>query len=253
VRAREDAGGGTNALLSIHRYVALTRKTTKFACDLPHSIERWPLAAVTGVVVVLGAAVGLVVWEPWHGPVILSLSSGHGITTGNLLAAPLVALAICIGRVRRRTRQAVRCTTSKRLAGRWVGPGSAIALGVLFLLVGIVNLVDRGPLVPAGGGTFDGTVRYVGSRSASPVNSWSHIAMTYDGATLRLFMNGTQVSSQATTGTIQSTTEPLWIGGNHPYGEYFEGVIDEARVYSRITLLVFGLVMLRYNTRSRVE
>jgi hypothetical protein len=25
----------------------------------------------------------------------------------------------------------------------------------------------------------------------------------------------------------------LWLGGNHPYGEYFEGVIDDVRIYDR--------------------
>ena len=101
------------------------------------------------------------------------------------------------------------------------------------LLVGIADLIDHGPLVPTGGGTFNGAVRYVTARSASPVRSWSHVALTYDGATLRLFVNGIQVSSRATTGIIQSTAKPLWIGGNHPYGEHFEGVIDDARVYNR--------------------
>jgi hypothetical protein len=186
-------------------------------------------------VVTLAAAAALVVWEPWHGPIVLSLSSGHGVTAGNLLAVPLVVLAICIGRVRSRSPRPAGRTTCKGSSGRLVGPTSAVVLSVLLLLVGIVDLVDRGPLVPAGGGTFDGTVQSVASLSASPVrvHSWSHVALTYDGASLRLFVNGVQVSSQATTGTIQSTTEPLWIGGNHPYGEYFEGVIDEARVYNR--------------------
>jgi len=197
--------------------------------------SRGSLAAATGVVVTLAAAAALVVWEPWHGPIVLSLSSGHGVTAGNLLAVPLVVLAICIGRVRSRSPRPAGRTTCKGSSGRLVGPTSAVVLSVLLLLVGIVDLVDRGPLVPAGGGTFDGTVQSVASLSASPVrvHSWSHVALTYDGASLRLFVNGVQVSSQATTGTIQSTTEPLWIGGNHPYGEYFEGVIDEARVYNR--------------------
>ena len=89
-------------------------------------------------------------------------------------------------------------------------------LGVLLILVGITDLVDHGPLVPAGGGTFNGTARYVMSRSASPVSSWSHIAVTYDGSTLRLFVNGSRVSTQATTGIIQSTADPLWIGAIIP-------------------------------------
>ena len=69
--------------------------------------------------------------------------------------------------------------------------------------------------------------------TASPVNAWTHVALTYDGATLRLFVNGTQVATRATTGTIQTTDNPLWIGGNSPYGEYFHGLIDEVRVYNR--------------------
>ena len=32
---------------------------------------------------------------------------------------------------------------------------------------------------------------------------------------------------------IQATNNPLWIGGNQPYGEYFNGLIDEVRVYNR--------------------
>jgi hypothetical protein len=62
---------------------------------------------------------------------------------------------------------------------------------------------------------------------------WSYIAMTYDGTNLRLFVNGTQVSSRATTGTIETTANPLWLGGNQLYGEYFEGVIDDLRIYNR--------------------
>src|SRR6185312_10820140 len=52
-------------------------------------------------------------------------------------------------------------------------------------------------------------------------------------STLRLYVNGTQVASTAAAGTIASSTNPLWIGGNSPYGEYFQGLIDEARVYNR--------------------
>ena len=59
------------------------------------------------------------------------------------------------------------------------------------------------------------------------------MAFTYDGAALRLFINGTQVATRAAGGAIQTTNNPLWIGGNSPYGEYFQGLIDEVRVYDR--------------------
>jgi hypothetical protein len=92
---------------------------------------------------------------------------------------------------------------------------------------------SAGPLRPAGGGTIGGSTDFVGGPTASPLNTWTHVALTYDGTTLRLYVNGTQVATQARTGTIQTTTNPLWIGGNQPYGEYFQGLIDEVRIYNR--------------------
>ncbi|HET9119245.1 MAG TPA: PQQ-dependent sugar dehydrogenase, partial [Solirubrobacterales bacterium] len=90
-----------------------------------------------------------------------------------------------------------------------------------------------GPLRPSGGGTFGGSTQYLSGPTASPVNAWTDVAFTYDGLTARLYINGNLVSSRAMSGAIQTTNSPLWIGGNSPYGEYFQGLIDEARVYNR--------------------
>jgi TM2 domain-containing membrane protein YozV len=91
---------------------------------------------------------------------------------------------------------------------------------------------SAGALRPAGGGTFNGTNTYVGGPSAIAVNTWTHLAVTYDGATIRLFVNGTQVATTPQTGSIETNTNPLRIGGN-TYGEYFQGRIDDVRIYSR--------------------
>jgi hypothetical protein len=48
-------------------------------------------------VATLGSAAGVVVGEPWRGPILLSLSAGHGMHAGNPAAIPLVALAFLIG------------------------------------------------------------------------------------------------------------------------------------------------------------
>src|SRR6185436_13502852 len=56
---------------------------------------------------------------------------------------------------------------------------------------------------------------------------------TYDGATLRFYVNGTQVASKAQTGGIPASTGPLRIGGNSIWSEWFRGLIDEVRVYAR--------------------
>jgi hypothetical protein len=92
---------------------------------------------------------------------------------------------------------------------------------------------STGNLRPSGGGTFNGAVDYVGGPSANPVNTWTHVALTYNGTTLQLYVNGIQVSSKAMSGAIQTNSSPLRIGGNSPYGEYFNGRIDEVRIYNR--------------------
>jgi hypothetical protein len=69
--------------------------------------------------------------------------------------------------------------------------------------------------------------------SALASNAWSHLAATYDGTTLRLFVNGNQVSSKAAAGSIVASSGALRIGGNKVWGEYFKGLIDEVRVYNR--------------------
>src|SRR5262245_52362951 len=168
------------------------------------------LAAV-GVVVMLGAAVGLVVREPWHGPIILSLSTGHGVHAGNLVVIPLLALAIVMIRGALLRAPSGGDPIRRALSGRWVAPISAVVFGVLLLAAALTDLSDRGPLVPTGGGTFDGTVQFISGRTDDPVGAWSYLAVTYDGSTLRLFLNGDQVASQAATGAVKSTGNPLWL------------------------------------------
>ena len=195
---------------------------------------RWGRLLVTaGIVATVGAAAGVVVWEPWHGPVLLSLSTGHGIHAGNLVAIPLVALAFCFGRRGSRSLRSVGQPIRRALSRRWVGPAAAVVLGVLLLPPAIVDLPHRGSMVPSGGGTIDGEVLFVAGRSANPIGVWSYVALTYDGSKLRLFVDGRQAASRPTSGTIATTRNPLWFGGNHPFGEFFDGLIDEARVYDR--------------------
>ena len=90
-----------------------------------------------------------------------------------------------------------------------------------------------GAMRPAGGAIFNGTESYVASAGAIPLNTWTHLAATYDGTTLKIYINGTLSSSKTATGDVQSNANPLRIGGNYPYGQFFEGKIDEVRVYNR--------------------
>src|SRR5262249_18360196 len=84
---------------------------------------------------------------------------------------------------------------------------------------------------PAGYIHRSSDVAVVGQQTL-PLSAWSHLALTYDGANLRLFVNGVQVGSKAQTGSIPTPTSALRIGGASVWGEFFTGLIDEVRVYS---------------------
>jgi hypothetical protein len=75
--------------------------------------------------------------------------------------------------------------------------------------------------------------RFADGTSALPLNTYSHIAVTYNGSSLVFYVNGVATRSTAVTGNIQTSTMPLRIGGNTIWGEYFQGQIDELRVYNR--------------------
>ena len=62
---------------------------------------------------------------------------------------------------------------------------------------------------------------------------WAHIVGSYDGSTLRVYSNGVQVSSLASSGSIAySTSKDLDIESRSPYtsAEAVNGLIDEARI-----------------------
>ncbi len=79
-----------------------------------------------------------------------------------------------------------------------------------------------------------GTIGQVTSNFSIPLNTWFHMVGTYDGANLRLYLNGELNNTVANTGAIATSTTPLVIGGNTEISdEFFNGFIDEVRVYNR--------------------
>ncbi len=87
--------------------------------------------------------------------------------------------------------------------------------------------------VPAAYVRIGTTSPRAGGASVVPLNTWTHLAATYGAGSLRLYVNGTLVSTTAVTGSIASSTKPARIGGNTIWGEYFAGLIDEVRIYNR--------------------
>ena len=118
----------------------------------------------------------------------------------------------------------------------WVNPSTVSSAWRDVIYKGNDNYYLEGTSVndgkPDGGGTFGGANANAYGSAALTANAWSYVALTYDGATLRLYVNGTLAGSQAKTGAIATSTNPLQIGGDSIWGQFFSGLIDEVRIYN---------------------
>lgn len=64
------------------------------------------------------------------------------------------------------------------------------------------------------------------------LNAWHHLAATYDGATMKLYIDGVLAASQAQTGSITTNTNVLALGNQTGFSEYFGGSADEIRIWN---------------------
>lgn len=84
-------------------------------------------------------------------------------------------------------------------------------------------------------GSWDG-VAYMAKSPipSSDIGKWVHMAGVYDGKTWRLYRNGREVDSQATSKGAIFVNVPWAIGGHHSGKErFFHGGIDEVLIYNR--------------------
>jgi len=65
-------------------------------------------------------------------------------------------------------------------------------------------------------------------------NTFYHVAATYDGAMMRIYIDGIERASMAVAGTIDPSTEPLVIGRSVVApASVFHGLIDELEIFNR--------------------
>lgn len=74
------------------------------------------------------------------------------------------------------------------------------------------------------------------SNSGWVAGSWNHIAATYDGSTMRVYVNGVQKGSRSQSGSISTNATPVDIGAYENLGKnssyLFGGSVDEVAIYS---------------------
>jgi hypothetical protein len=61
---------------------------------------------------------------------------------------------------------------------------------------------------------------------------WHHVALVSNGITFSIYVDGVKASSNQAVGAISTTNVSARIGRSINAGEYFDGQIDDVRVYN---------------------
>jgi hypothetical protein len=95
-----------------------------------------------------------------------------------------------------------------------------------------IRNMDGPRLVEVGLGSQLGVLQ---APSEIQTNQWYHLAGTYDGVTVTVYVNGVKIKSEPISGNLTIDSSDLVIGKGDPEfssGEYFHGVLDEVRVWN---------------------
>ncbi|WP_370088103.1 LamG-like jellyroll fold domain-containing protein [Ekhidna sp.] len=68
-----------------------------------------------------------------------------------------------------------------------------------------------------------------------PLNTWTHIAGTWDGTTMRVYLNGVEDGTASLSGLLISAGGNFNLGGDFPTvpGELMQGSVDEVRIWNQ--------------------
>ena len=78
-----------------------------------------------------------------------------------------------------------------------------------------------------------GDARQVATAAALPAGVWSHVAATFDGARVQLYVDGRAVATVPAPGALASGRGPLLLGTDGSADHALRGQVDELRVYDR--------------------
>jgi len=80
--------------------------------------------------------------------------------------------------------------------------------------------------------SFDGSSEVLTTTGVTISSEWVHLVATFDGSTQRIYVNGVEEGSTATS-NIQDATNADAIGANEGGGNAIDGQVADARIYDR--------------------
>ena len=66
-----------------------------------------------------------------------------------------------------------------------------------------------------------------------PNLTWSHVAGTFDGSALKVYVNGTLEKTRSFSGSIDVNGNPLYLGARNNEKDFYDGKVDDVRVYNK--------------------
>ena len=66
-----------------------------------------------------------------------------------------------------------------------------------------------------------------------PTNVWTHIAVTFEGTTVKFYMNGVLGDTKIQTNVPNAGLNTIDIGGYTSWGTYLNGALDDVKIYNR--------------------
>jgi len=118
----------------------------------------------------------------------------------------------------------------------WINPRSYANFGRIFNKGSAVG--SRYDLALAGSAVqLKTSVDYTTGTGLINLNAWQHLAVTYDGATLRVYVRGVERAGSSLAISIAPSTAPLYLGNLAALTRPLDGKLDDARIYSRALAL----------------
>lgn len=78
----------------------------------------------------------------------------------------------------------------------------------------------------------NGNTGYHTANNVISQDTWQYVTGVFDGNRVRMYVDGNKVKDDSAVGSIQTPGSGIHIG-SYGTGEYFEGLIDDVRVYSQ--------------------